>query len=73
MDGNIIFATRLRSQREDAGLSLRELSEKTGISYQALHHYEKGDRDPSIWNVKKISDFFNVSIDWLIGTTDNKR
>jgi transcriptional regulator with XRE-family HTH domain len=70
---NKIFAERLKELRTSQGLSLRELAENVGISYQALHHYENCKRDPSIWMVKKLADYFKVKIDWLIGTSEEKQ
>ncbi len=36
------------------------------ISREALSHYENGKRSPDIQMLKKISEYFNVSIDYLI-------
>ncbi len=64
---NKIFAENLRKLREQRGLSLRELGENIGISYQALNFYENCKREPSLRVVKNIADYFGVSIDFMIG------
>ncbi len=64
---NRIFATRLKELRIKNNLSLRELADSVGISYQALSYYENMKRDPSIWVVKSLADYFKVSLGWLIG------
>ena len=69
---NRMFAERLKSLRDERNLSLRALAEELGVSYQAINYYENLQRDPSIWVVKKIADYFNVKIDWLIGNTDER-
>ncbi len=40
------------------------------ISREALSHYENGKREPSLEMLKKLSDYFNVSIDFLINGED---
>lgn len=36
------------------------------ISREALSHYENGKRSPDIWMLRQLSDYFDVSIDFLI-------
>ena len=40
------------------------------ISREALSHYENGRRSPDIEMLRKMSDYFNVSIDYLINGKD---
>ena len=40
------------------------------ISREALSHYEHGKREPSLDMLNKLSDYFNVSIDFLINGED---
>lgn len=40
------------------------------ISREALSHYENGNRNPDIQMLKKMSEYFNVSIDYLINGKD---
>jgi len=74
-----IFGRRLKRLREDCGLTLMELSktlfDRYGIeiTYQSLGNYEmKGYRLASLYNLSKIADFFDVSTDYLLGSTDLK-
>jgi transcriptional regulator with XRE-family HTH domain len=57
--------------RTDAKLSLDDLSEKTGISKNMLWHLEKGNRTGTIDTLKKLSDFYGVSLDYI--TNNSKR
>lgn len=51
--------------REDAGLSLRDLAKKSGVSHSAISAIERGG-DTKTENVKKLAKFFSVSVDFLI-------
>ena len=48
--------------RDRAGISLRELSKRTGISNSALWNYENGRRDPGLETLEKIAKALNTSI-----------
>lgn len=64
----MVFGDRLKELREKKGLSQTELSEKIGISKSSIGMYETGKRIPRADKTfVKISDFFNVSIDYLLG------
>lgn len=61
---------RLKQLREENNLSQLDLANKLNMSQQTISAYEKGTREPDIETIKKISDFFNVSTDYLICKTD---
>jgi len=48
-----------------------ELSSMLGISRAALSHYEKGRREPDYETLIKIADLFKVSLDYIMGRTDD--
>lgn len=50
----------------------RELMEHLGISPQAVNQYRNGLSRPSLENICKIADFYNVSVDYLLGRTTTK-
>lgn len=58
---------RLKQLRESRGLSLRALSEKTGIDFATISFCERGQRNFSANSIKALSDFFGVSTDYLLG------
>ena len=66
----IKFAERLRELRKDEGLSQTKLAEKLGVTQRKISYWERGDVDPDMYSVSKISDFFEVSVDYLIGKID---
>src|SRR5690606_9397473 len=65
------FASRFRSIRKQHGLTQRELAKKLNISQSTIGLYETGDRNPDPRTIISIADFFDVSIDYLLGRTDN--
>lgn len=66
-----IFCVRLKELRGD--MFQEELAEELGISRATLSHLENGRQEPNLELLEKIADFFNVSVDYLIGRTINKR
>lgn len=62
------MSNRLRELRKEKHLTLQELTDKTGLSNQAISFYERGKRKPKIETWKKLADYFGVSVDYLRGT-----
>ena len=67
-----IFADRLRLYRKQIGKTQKEFVEGLSITPSALSSYEKNNINPSIATVKEIAEKYNLSIDWLVGLTDNE-
>lgn len=67
-----LFAKRLKELREKAGLNQRECAEKLNVSRGSISFYENEERLPDIETVYNISTLFGVSVDYLIGLTDEK-
>lgn len=61
---------RIKLLREEKELSQLELAKILNISNSALSQYEAGNRVPSDEIKKKIAEYFNVSLDYLMGTSD---
>lgn len=67
------FSDRLKKLREEKGLSQEQLAEKLDINRTSVVHYESGsDRIPRTKRLQEIADFFNVSVDYLLGRSDEK-
>ncbi|WP_171691072.1 helix-turn-helix domain-containing protein [Paenibacillus germinis] len=64
------YGDRIALLREKRGLTQEELSTKIGISRAALSHYETNRREPDYETINKIANFFNVTVDYLLGRTD---
>lgn len=72
MNQNNIFPQRLRELRLATGETQRQVSENVGVIPATLSAYEKGVKNPTIDTIKKIAIYFDVSVDWLLGLSDNK-
>ena len=57
----------LKLLRKNHDLSLKQLSENTGISPQMLSYYELGQSQPPIETIIQLSDYFDCSVDYLLG------
>ncbi len=62
----------LKTIRLQKGYSQLKVSLALNISREALSYYENGKRSPDIEMLKKMSAYFNVSIDYLINGTEFK-
>lgn len=69
----MLFGDRLRYLREEKGVTQKELGNFINVSDRVVGYYEANDRFPKDEKtIKKIADYFNVSIDYLLGRTDSK-
>ncbi len=64
--------TGLREIRRKKGYSQLKVAMDLNVSREALSYYENGKRSPDIQMLLKLSDYFNVSIDYLITGKDFK-
>ena len=64
---------RLRDLREDADLSQTQLAAHLGMSQTGYSKYETGENDISTQILLKLADFYNVSVDYLLGRTNVKK
>lgn len=71
MDNRTNFANNFSKLRKDNNLSLVALGDILKISNQAVSLLEKGKRSPSFEILIAIADYFNVSIDYLVGRSND--
>lgn len=62
---------RLKSLRQENGYTQFKVAKHLGITQSAYANYERGARQPDADTISKIADFFHVSVDYLIGRTDD--
>jgi len=62
---------RLKELRKKSGLTLDEISKKTGINRGTFSNYENEKTEPSIKTWSELADFFNVSVPYISGISDN--
>ena len=65
-----IFKERLKELRCEKNITQQELGKLLNASKMAISHWEKGHSEPSITQLIILSNFFEVSVDYLIGKTD---
>ncbi|MDA2480075.1 helix-turn-helix domain-containing protein [Bacillus cereus] len=65
MEGNI-FGTNLRNLRNLKGISLNALGEELNVTGSAISSWELGKKEPNLDMLKKIGNYFRVSIDYLL-------
>ncbi|MBR2675273.1 MAG: helix-turn-helix transcriptional regulator [Mogibacterium sp.] len=61
---------RLRELREARKITQQTVADSIGCSAVAYSRYETGQREPSIDILIKLSDFYGVSVDYIIGRSD---
>ena len=66
------FAERLQELREDKGISRKDLAASLNITVSALGMYEQGRREPNMEMLIRLADYFNVSLDFLVGRSFNE-
>lgn len=66
------FRVRLRTARQKTKMNQEEFAKKIGVSRSSLSYYEKGERIPDIATLISIHNETGLSIDYLLGLTDNE-
>lgn len=68
-----MIGQRIRLLRNEKELLQKDLAKQLNLSQQTISLYESNKREPDYETLKKIADFFCVSIDYLLGRTDIKK
>jgi transcriptional regulator with XRE-family HTH domain len=66
------FSNTLKALRSENGLRQEDIADALGLSKQVISNYENELREPSFDVLIKLSEFFNVSTDYLLGRTHFK-
>ncbi len=62
---------RIKELRKSKKISQLKMALDLNTNQNTISRYETGEREPDISALIKIADYFNVSIDYLVGRTDN--
>ena len=62
-----VMKNRIRDLREDLDLRQIDVANATGIDQKTLSNYETGKTNPDSYSLIKFADFFQVTVDYLIG------
>lgn len=71
MDYRSCFSNRLSVVRKDHNMSMANLGSIIGVSDEAIRLMERGKRSPSFETLIAIADYFDVSLDYLVGRSDD--
>lgn len=64
------FSSRIKSLRKEQGLKQKEMAKAFGLADRSYQCYEYGERFPDFQGLIAIADFFDVSLDYLVGRSD---
>ena len=64
------FSERLRALRREKGLKQREMAEICGLKLRGYQQYEYSEGYPEVPGLVALADFFDVSLDYLMGRSD---
>lgn len=64
---------RIKELRMEKNMSMAQISKELNIPYTTYVNYEKGKREPNSEMLVKIANYFNVTVDYLIGRTDENK
>ncbi len=67
------FAKRLEKERNKKGLTQRGLALELNIAVSDIAFYELGDKEPDLNLLNKLADFFNISVDYLLGRSEYRQ
>ena len=68
-----MYSQRLKELREDNDLTQSDVAKVINTTYQYYSRYEKGIRELPLSRAIALANFYNVSIDYLAGVTDNPK
>lgn len=66
-----IFADRLNMLKNDHDLTYRDIERRTGINHNQVAEWTKGKSVANGWGIFRLSEYFGVSADWLLGLSDD--
>lgn len=65
------FPERLFDLRKASGLTQKQLAVASNLSEVGIKSYEQCKREPAYKQLIALADYFNVSLDYLVGRSDN--
>ncbi len=63
----------LRMLREEKGISQQKLADTIGVSQPSINKYENHNIEPDIYTLSLMADYFDTSIDFIVGHTSIRR
>lgn len=66
-----VFGLRMAARREELGLTQGGVAVDTEIGQSKISKYENGNLEPNLETLGKLANYYQVSIDWLLGNPHN--
>ena len=68
----IIFKDRIRALRQERGETQVQVAEAIGVAESHYQRFERGANLPNLENAWRLADHFGVTIDYLVGRSDQR-
>lgn len=65
------LSDRLKELKQSKNLLQKDIAQDNGLSLRAYQYYERGQSDPTSAVLIKLADYFDVSIDYLVGRSND--
>ena len=65
------FCAILDKLKTERNILQKDIAKSIGVSLRAYQRYEHGEREPSMSTLIALADYFNVSLDYLTGRSDD--
>lgn len=65
------FSSTLKNLRLQNKQYQKDLAELLNVTIRQYQRYESGEQEPNIASLITLADYFNVSLDYLVGRSDN--
>jgi len=67
------LAERMRELRKERNLRQEQLAVALNLGMATYCRYEQGKREPTASVLERIADYYDVSVDYLLGRCDNRK
>ena len=67
----VLFCDRLKQLQSEKKFLKKDIANAIGITYRHYQRYETGESEPTLNILIALADYFDVSLDYLTGRTDN--
>ena len=65
------FSDRIVQLKNERKLLQKDIASSVGLSLRAYQYYEKGQKEPTLSVLLRLADYFDVSLDYLVGRSDD--
>ena len=64
------FSDRIIQLKNERKLLQKDIASSVGVSLRAYQYHEKGQKEPTLSVLLRLADYFDVSLDYLVGLSD---